>query len=184
MYPSLHDKVIVQISMIWWIKFYSRDKSLKGRFSTSLKKIIEIQICFKVMKKSLNFGSVAHGKIIKFLTSHRIGQIHWQIFKLDVPNRVIWIILSLSVSSQFMIRSLPGSDHKLWADRKWYNHSYQQTKVHLIFTLDFESKLFRLMPEFLPDMSTISQVFLPHLRSEAHENLKLVVCYQCVVSTT
>ena len=65
-----------------------------------------------------------------------------------------------------------GSGHKLWAATRWLNESYHQTKVYLVFIFDFRTKLFELMPESLPDMSTISRVFPFGLQSGAHVNLK------------
>ena len=45
-------------------------RSMNMQGSHSSWKIIEIQICFKIIEKSLNFASVAHGKIIEFWNRH------------------------------------------------------------------------------------------------------------------
>ena len=60
---------------------------------------------------------------------------------------MIWITLSLSVSSQFVALGLRA--------RVINCDSYNQTNVYFVFIFDFRSKQFEFKPESLPAMNTI-----------------------------
>ena len=69
------------------------------------------------------------------------------ISKLNVLSLVIWITLSLSVSSQFVALGLRA--------RVINCDSYNQTNVYFVFIFYFRSKQFQLKPESLSAMNTI-----------------------------
>ena len=105
---------------------------------------------------------------------HCLTEIRTLVVKPDGLSLVIWIILSLSGSS------------KCWpapADRRSYfkltrsdEVIYITRRTYACLYLDFQSKLFELRQDVLPDMNTVTQVFVLGLRSEAHTNL--VKCQQ------